>query len=346
MSQGRPRARRRIARAAVLALAWLAALEIGARAYWWIEYHVLPVRPSHLLLAFYPELRHGMRSHGDDPRFDVLLLGGSVLNYTRDALQDRLSAAIDAPVLVRNTAWPSHASRDSLLKYRWLENERYDLVIFYHAINELRANNAPPELFRDDYSHYSWYRNVNALAERGLRPSFVLPFTLDRLRLAAAERFGRVELVPTHQPRPEWLAFGAEVKTAAPFRANLEAIAELARRRGDPLLVMTFASYIPENYSEEAFREGRLDYTPTEHTHPIEIWGRPAHIAAGLRVHNAAIREVVAGAPDLLFVDQEREIPAEGAYFGDVCHLSEAGVERFVANLLPVALGVRNGTQP
>ena len=68
-----------------------------------------------------------------------------------------------------------HTSRDSWLKYAALGEARFELVVFYDGIVERlrgtqdqgeimkkkkdetkrRANNAPPDIFREDYAHYS-----------------------------------------------------------------------------------------------------------------------------------------------------------------------------------------------
>ena len=48
---------------------------------------------------------------------------------------------------------------DSLWKYRyWYDGYDFDLVMFYHGINDSRANNYPRDVFRDDYTQFSYYQ--------------------------------------------------------------------------------------------------------------------------------------------------------------------------------------------
>ena len=51
----------------------------------------------------------------------------------------------------------AHTTLDSYLKHKALHNKTFDVVVIYHGINEVRANNSPPEIFKPDYSHYAWY---------------------------------------------------------------------------------------------------------------------------------------------------------------------------------------------
>ena len=73
------------------------------------------------------------------------------------------------------------------IEYEALGNEHFDLVLVYDGINEARANNVPPDLFRDDYGHYGWYEVVNALARHQGRARFALPYTAEYLGLRLRE---------------------------------------------------------------------------------------------------------------------------------------------------------------
>lgn len=116
---------------------------------------------------------------------------------------------------------------------------------------------------------------------------------------------------------------------------QVERILALAARRGDPVLLMTFATYLPENYSLEAFRAKRLDYRL--HRVPIEKWGAGRMCRPPLRS-----RATSCAWPSNIrrrgFVDQARLLPGSGRYFNDPCHFTVAGSEKFVENLLPAVL--------
>jgi hypothetical protein len=162
--------RRRLLLAAAVAVYAIGLAELGSRAFWWWRHGVPLVGPGQLLSrVFYPELRL-VEAPAPRDAFTILVLGGSVVadsdpyNRIPTRLAERLTRAAGRPVVVRGLAQAGHSTRDSLLKYRALADRRFDLVVVYHGINDARANNAPPEVFRRDYSHYAWYAQVNALA--------------------------------------------------------------------------------------------------------------------------------------------------------------------------------------
>jgi hypothetical protein len=81
-------------------------------------------------------------------------------------------------------------------------------------------------------------------------------------------------------------------RSAVSFRHNLGAILDLAKQRGDRVLLVTFATYVPENYSLEAFKEKRLDYGL--HLTPIDVWGDREHVLQTVAVHNEIVRSLAA----------------------------------------------------
>jgi hypothetical protein len=187
----------------------LVAAEIASRVYWRYVMHASFWHPDRVLYAFYPELVEVSRARPsrDDGYEDILLLGGSALHKdwgeVEQALAERLAFAGHRRVRVHNLAREAHTSRDSLLKYAALSKARFDLVIYYHAINEARANNVPPQLFREDYGHYSWYQTVNALAPYQGRARFALPMTARLLVSSARMTLQRDSFVPTGWPRQD-----------------------------------------------------------------------------------------------------------------------------------------------
>ncbi len=340
----------RPARRAILLLAWLLFIaglaESSARAFWRIRFGI-PLRGSDgIATAFYDGLRPVLAAApgADDGILDVLLLGGSTVTRPYgeipQVLTERLSAATRRPVRIHNLGMKAHTSRDSWYKYRALDGVRFDLVVLYDGFNEVRANNVPPALFHEDYSHFDYYALANDVLGAGRLRPFALPYTLRyaRRRLGAwrAARAGAPITVPMDRPDSAWVRFGSDVRTAAPFRRNVEAILDLAAARREPVIVLTFAAYFAPGYTEAAFRARRLDYT-THHS-PVEVWGTPASVAAGLAAHNATLRAIHAARPDVGFVDLDAAMPRGREYFNDVCHFTVAGSVRFVDALMPTAL--------
>jgi hypothetical protein len=317
-----------------------AAAELMARAYWRIGFGVPFLHPEHILYAFYPELRmvDDARPSRFDKHYDILLLGASTLHpewgHVEQDLIEQLAYEGRRDVRVFNLAKPAQTSRDSLLKYRALDPALFDLVIFYDGINEVRANNVPPRLFRDDYGHYAWYEAVNALAGYHRKASLALPYTLRYLAVAMRQLLRPDDYVATDIPRREWLDHGKVPRSAEPFERNIGDILDLASARGDKVMLMTFAVYAPQNYSFEAFKEKRLDYGL--HLVPLELWGRREHVLATVARHNEVIRKLAAKHPEVLFVDQATLMAGHPRYFNDPCHLTASGALAFVNNIVAV----------
>ena len=71
-------------------------------------------------------------------------------------------AILGLKVRVVSTGVPAQMTYDSLWKYRyWYDGYDFDLVIFYHGINDARANNYPRQVFRDDYTQFSYYHRAS-----------------------------------------------------------------------------------------------------------------------------------------------------------------------------------------
>jgi hypothetical protein len=314
--------------------------ELSARAFWYFRYDVPFTDPGRILYAYYPELGRIARNNPSrgDGFYNVLLLGSSTLSTdygeVPQALREGLTSEGQRNVRVFNLAVRGQTSRDSRLAYATVGRARFDLVVLYEGINEARANNAPPGVFRDDYGHFSWYEIVNALAPYHGSASVALPYTLHYVALRLRQIVMSDRYVPTEAPREEWLQYGRDHRSVASFKQNLEAILGLASQRGDRLLLMTFATYVPENYSLNAFKKGQLDYDL--HLIPIELWGPREDVLETVALENEIVRSEVAQHQGILFVDQAKLMPKSGQYFNDPCHFTVAGSTRFVANLLSI----------
>lgn len=330
---------RALARLLLSAVVCVVAAEGAARLFWRIGYNVSVRDARHILLAFYPEMRRvdGIRPTRGDGPYDVLLLGGSALHRNwgsvEQALEEQLAREGRHDVRISNLSVPGHTSRDSLLKYAAMPDARFDLVIVYDGMNEIRTNNAPPDVFRDDYGHYAWYETVNAMAPYHRTARFALPYTLRYIATLVHQRLQPERYLPPAL-RDDWLQYGKEARSAAALERNLNSILDIASTRGDPVMLMTVATSVPPDYSLDAFRHHRLDYDL--HVSPIELWGRPEDVRATIARHNDMIHGLVASRPHLLFVDQAALVPGGKMYFNDICHLTLTGSLRFVENLVAV----------
>lgn len=307
---------------------------LGFRGFLWWVYSVAPADFSNTVDAcqlHYPELsaRGIAAARRDNDELQILLLGASVAEQTGPVLQERLSLACPVPVRVHNAAVSAHTTQDSLNKLGCLyeQGAQFDIIIVYHAINDVRMNCVAAEDFRDDYSHCGWYASFNRKKHSG------------RMSVRETVSDSMDRMIGLGTPEAEDVAFGAEIKTGPAFRMHLEKIIEMAEQQETPVVLMSFATHFVPGYSRAALESGQLGYASGQYVLGTEVWGHPDNVQKGVSVHNEVIRSVSADHPELPFIDMESELTTI-ELFTDVCHLSPAGLERFgdvmVQQLVPV----------
>ena len=340
--------RRRIFLKVMFVFYCLVLLEIGSRVYWVIKRDV-PFFGGRqdFYNVFYEELRDSGVWDADlgpnDGHFDVLLLGGSAMDRVHRSLgdrsnviQERLEAIVGQPVRTFNLAAPAMTTLDSLKKYRLMGDydRHFDLVVLYHGINDVRMNNAPAEMFRDDYSHLAFYHKITLLeSQMGLTLLFRTPYMIEYTVVNALGSKKLKVYAPRHRLNEYWQSFGGDIKTEGPFRDNLTEILDLAAERDEPVLMLTFAWYIPEGYTEAKCDAGEADFSGEVAPDPVEKWGTVETVPQGMAVHNGIIRDLAAPRAEtggVLLVDFEPMVERTGANFDDVCHLSEQAKMQFL----------------
>jgi hypothetical protein len=315
--------------------------EITVRTFFALSYHLPFFRMDQMYLRYYPELK-AVPDKPDAPDPDtkrILILGGSAVNVNfcnfAELLSDRQdSFPLPYPIQVDTLAQYAQNSLDSWYKYRLLKKIKYDYVIFYHGINDARTNNCPPEVFDLDYRQVAFYDELYVLFRHPEMRFTTLPWLVDagiqKLRAAA----GLKKQIPKEYNIMEyyfekkisdrsWWEFGADIKTRDSFRRNLENILKLADEKGERVLVMTYAHYLPADYTLENFIEKKLDYDG--HAWPVEIYGDPQSILKGIRTHNEISRELAAKYPKAILLDFANLLPSQGVFFQDICHLTPDG---------------------
>jgi hypothetical protein len=305
----------------------------------------------------YPPVANGINGLRDSDfdseippgEFRILALGASAF-VTRE-FQPRIQALLnenplfveqDLKVRVASAGVPAHMTYDSLWKYRyWYDGYDFDLVMFYHGINDARANNYPREIFRDDYTQFSYYQRFRPAFDwieqhprlsRSFLVSWVMKLALGAKSILAPE-FQRE--APYNNPLDDpWRAEAGDLKTPPVFARNVEAVMELAESRNQPFLLLTYTYYNPEGYSNERFLAEDLDYSFAEESVATEVWGWSYHIRAAIEAHDAVIRKIAAEHPEVLFFDMERFMPKDGKHFIDICHWTDLGQERFAQGII------------
>ena len=335
--------KRRLIGWVVYACYMLVIVELVCRGYWWKRWGVPFLRMDQIWSGrFYPELEETGLATATIPRgdetFDILLLGGSVLHAKHGniaaLLGERLNAQESRPVKIWNCSARALTSRDCLLKYERMAHQHFDLVVFYEAINETRMNNCPPEMFREDLTHCSWYKRLDRFEQHREINWLVTPFTIEDTLIGALDSPKLHWYLPRdNPPGGEWNDFGRDVKTTVSYRNSLTGLIELAAQRGEPLLLLGYASHIPADYTKKKFVKHELSYGA--HFGPVECWGEPEAVRAGVAAENAVTRELVAQHPDVHYVDLDAVIPKDGAHFDDPCHLAPAGCAAWVDGVLP-----------
>lgn len=266
------------------------------------------------------------QSTAGDGRLDVLLLGASVLEQVAEPLEAALKQRFGENVHVYNLCKSAHTTRDSANKYSRLRDKPFDLIVVYHGINDARMNCVPRADFRDDYSHCNWYASFDRRLKQG---------ALSVSGIAAGLSQGKIGL---GEPDADARDFGREIKTKTAFRRNVEQIVRDAAARKTPVVLMTFATWVPPGYSEKKFRAGKLPYGDGRFELPVEVWGDPPNVLKAVDAHNAVIRDVARRYDNVRFVDQRKLLPKDGSVFCDACHLTDAGCRQFAANIV-AALG-------
>jgi hypothetical protein len=246
----------------------------------------------------------------------ILTLGESSLFNRRmtERIRNRLQRTSNARIEIVGAALRAHTTRASVLKYEHLRGYDFDWVLIYHGINDLWANRAPREAFREDYSHLdAWYRR-NFWLDRCVLCRFVYN--------AVSRRPVYADESPSHDA------------SAIPFERNLSTLVERVHLDGATPVLMTFAWSIPPNYTYEAFAAHRIGYNnPTSYDRwPVELWGSPEYVRRSLDARNRIVRRL-AERRSVPLLDQERLMGKELRWFGDVCHLSDEGTDRFIENI-------------
>lgn len=300
-------------------------------------------RPGNYLYShFYPyvkEVRSKEIQRGGEVK-NVLILGGSVVSTAWTHMESRLDTILQkhygnkGRFAFYNVAEASHTSRDNVLKYRLLEDKRFDLVLYYEAINENRANNVPANGFRQDYSHMHWYRDIYLLESHPEINITVIPYVLDKIMGSIKDRLeGRI-YISRGEVDPRFAQYGSDIKTEESYRRNLEEIIAIARKRGDKLLLMSYASFFPENVVLTGKEDDMKHFAGCNRfvATPVVMWGKPENVKKGIGMHNQVLREL-ARKHNTLFLDMELRMPKDRELFCDVCHLSGLGAQRFAAEV-------------
>ncbi|MEO6283646.1 MAG: hypothetical protein ABIN80_02715 [Dyadobacter sp.] len=299
-------------------------------------------RPSdYIYKGFYNNLQEVTQKtiRSDDAVKDILILGGSVVSTPWSHLEARLDSILrkhygtGQKFAFYNIAGAGHTSLDNALKYSLLEKQRFDLVIYYEAINENRANNIAAKDFKADYSHIKWYRDIYLLRAHPEINFTVIPYLADMLISTVRDKVTHKVYISQEKVDPALAGFGGDIKTAATYQKNIQKIITTAQSRKDRLVLMSYATYFPPNFKLTGEESDMKHFAGCNYASPVTIWGSPENVRKGVQVHNGILRKLVA-ANHVLFLDMENRMPKDSSLFCDVCHVSEPGAQRFAHEIV------------
>ena len=317
-------------------------LEITFRVAFSINYKTSFIKPQNLLYQYYPALKQSFQKNEN---YNILLLGASVLEDVRGNIRQKLKDYLKEKlpyiqVEILNFSQPGQTSKDSWNKIKsYKELERADLVIFYHGINEAKANSCPDSIFSLEYNHYQRIKRINKIMNHSEANFSVIPLYLDMLWESMNPKMSLEKYYSTPGLGDKWLVYGDNIKTEITFENNLSAIFNACKKHQISLLCPEYVYNLPKNYNRDSIH---LFYTKTKFGMPrVELWGIPKNVKKGIETHNR-VNEKVAKKYNFPFVKTNHLLPKTKENFNDICHLTDVGAIKFIDIIGPKVVELIN----
>lgn len=311
----------------IISLFLLFLLEIGSRCYYKFKDRAFNIIAPNFETLMYPELKK-IKNHSES--YSILILGESVTESILFSkfLKTRLEEGSHAEVKIDNLSKYANTIMDSYYKYSRIKNH-YEYVVISHGLCDCRMQYTPYSLGTDNY-YFCWeYIKKKIVFAHPENRIVVTPMMLHLLtawinyRLngySAYERKGRIN--------KSWYHYGKTIKNNCVFAINLDRIVSLAKSKNEKLIIMPIAIYLADGYTENKFQAGVLDYKDkTEY--PAEIYGDPENLEAFVSLYNKEMKQKESKNVRVMDI----AIPRNGKYYRDICHLTDAGVEKVTANI-------------
>ncbi|GAB3181114.1 hypothetical protein GCM10027291_49920 [Telluribacter humicola] len=294
-----------------------------------------------LLTKHYPELLpiFDQEVKQDDNAKKILILGGSVVSTNWSHLETRLETLLrpyspdKSAIRVFNAAAPANSSLDNLIKYKLLADYNFDLVLYYEAINENRFNNVPANLFKEDYSHVEWYRDIYMILQHPDLKYTILPYTLHYIYRRVNELITKPASLNMNGVHEKDMVYGSEIKTSSPYRKNIQELINLANSRNQQLLLMSYAPFFPEGVQLTGSETDEKYFGGCKFRSSILIWGDITNVKKGIAAHNKELRELVAS-NKVNFLDMDQAMIRRKDYYCDICHLREETGAQYFASII------------
>jgi hypothetical protein len=105
-----------------------------------------------------------------------------------------------------------------------------------------------------------------------------------------------------------------------------------AQKRGEKLLLMTYALYIPPSVIGNGGYTDYRDFAGCQYPSPLWLWGDPINVQIGVNQHNVAIRQL-ADQHQTYFLDMDKKMLRAKNSYCDLCHMTDSGGKEFASKL-------------
>lgn len=277
-------------------------------------------------------------------RYRIVALGGSTtyggyldsyeMTWTHKLEQLLADEYGYSQVEVVNAGVPAYSTFESAVNFMLRAQDLDpDMIIIYHATNDVRARLVAPVHYRGGYElRGTWQTLAETLPASALQrllmhklgDSLQLAFSLDkRLPPPTAANGCQLDTSGAEAVCANLGMTAAQVLDANPpvyFERNLQNIISMAQSRDIATLLLTWA------------------YSPYVYDAPNgDVMSQPFRQAA-VAEHNAIIRELAAE-QDLLFYDLAANLPSDRQYWINGVHQSEAGASEMARQLADYLAG-------
>ena len=230
----------------------------------------------------------------------------------------------DRKIEVQNAGMDWHTTQHSLMKYLFiLQDFDPDLIVIYHAINDLCRSLSPPLLargeYRTDYSHYYGpvARMVDDYFDVSPQPTLLVYGKISEM----IHRYWFSDFrMPDMLRQPREIEI-TEWKSLPAFTRNLRDLADILRQK-NVHLIMASQPYLyktnmtPQEQSVISFADKLC--------RNVETKPNLASMISGMNQFNDAARHV-ATENDIPFVELEHQMPKTLDYFYDDVHYTPLG---------------------
>lgn len=310
-------------------------LELTFRIAFCYNYKASFYQPKDIIYQYYPVLQQSFKNENN---FNIILLGASVFEDVRGNIRQKLFEALkehlpNKGIEIINFSLPGQTSKDSANKLKiYKQLDQADLVIFYHAINESKANSCPDSIFNLDYNHYARIRKINTIIKHWEANFTVIPLYIELLLQRINPPMSMEKYYSTKGLGDKWLKYGGHIKTSISFEKNLTVIYQMCQKNEVTLLNPEYVYFLPKDYRHA---NRKRYYTETKYGMPaVELWGIPKNVKKGIDTHNS-VSEKLARKYGFSFVLTNDKIPKIKDNFNDICHLTDQGAKAFVEVITP-----------